>query len=206
MPRQSSVVSIYPHEVREKKPGIYPGDFVVPPGKAISPSVLLVGPSLYYLLVDERPVRLEEPSYNVARSIVEDYIRATIDATDEAYPGLFWVDRAVESPLKECPKEIAKVITAQNLWFKRLVERADDDWKQFHRMRAISDIQRYAATALGLQREWITPSAEEIKFCPACKSAVDIDALICKTCRTVLDKERYNAIFEQKKEPTPIGV
>lgn len=71
---------------------------------------------------------------------------------------------------------------------KRLVFEADQEWARSHNYRLLSDLHRRAAKLLKQDREWSyepTPMSE----CPACGERIKPGVAICKSCRTVLDRE-----------------
>jgi hypothetical protein len=138
------------------------------------------------------------PSDEVARSICEDYIKARSGqgiTPGIAEPGLFFVDGEYKDK-KDILVVHKELIDAardrQRQWFINLVELADDEWNKYHLHRSISDMMRFAANFLGLEREWnVEAKADSIQFCPACKMTIQTGAIICGNCRTVIDKDAY---------------
>lgn len=198
--RKCTVISLFPLPIRENKPAIYPGYFEVPPCLGEDPEILLVDQSIYFVYVDDvrGSIRIFCPPTEMARSVVDDWVRSQpeIDLYGGAAPGIFWVDDEPNGDLKAFFKKYAGEITksriAQRKWYEKLVKLADDDWNKYHSHKVISELQRIAATKLGLRRDWLleTPS-QETKQCPACRTFIPGDSIICSNCRVVLNKEEF---------------
>jgi len=197
----STVISFVPFEIFEEKPGIYPGTFRVPASDGKTPQLLVVGESVTYVYVPgsepPRSLEVKTPSYEIARSIVQDYHDAQLGVNLERGPALFWTFGVLtprEVPLK-LATETKVALQRQQGWLQQLVMLADDDWEKIRQHLAITDMQRFAARALGLERPWlIPPRPAEVKACPACGTSVIPDAVICATCKCVVDSEKYKAL------------
>ncbi len=54
----------------------------------------------------------------------------------------------------------------------------------------ITDIQRFAAKSLNLQREWsVEPEPVSVVKCPACNSLIETTAIVCKHCKAIIKPE-----------------
>src|SRR5437016_1403626 len=75
---KSTVISIYPKEITEEKPTLQPGMFHIEAGSYDKPTILIVGPSVWWKEVDEQQPLLEITisSIQIADSIVKDYAGA----------------------------------------------------------------------------------------------------------------------------------
>jgi hypothetical protein len=183
-----TVVSVLPYKLDENKP-VSRGSFQMPAVARGDVAVLLV--DLYYTRNfyvdhDRGNIDLVVPPEEVAASIANDHIRATIHTTEGARPGIFYVRGNFTSAeiRTKFPAELKKAMTEQDNWFKRLVKVADDTWQRYRRHNMISDQHRDAARSLGLKREW----ADEMKpentvQCVYCTSIISQDALVCPVCR-----------------------
>lgn len=202
---KSTIVSIVPFPITEFKPGIYPGNFEIKGSKNNIPEILVISDSIYHVEIDEnRTITVKCPSEDIAKSIIEDYVISNIafDREEDAAPGIFWKAGVYDlggvlGKLKE-DLDIAK--ERQQRWFKKLVEMADDDWEKTRQHRSISDIQRYAAKWMNLERPWIistiintAPVVETVK-CIACQSSISKEAIVCPQCRCILNMEKYKTI------------
>lgn len=195
---KSTVFSLLPYPLHIEKPGMFPSFFSIEKSKDMAhPARLVVGDSFYNVRQAgvEQVTKVEVPSYRIAESIVEDYIRACMGVKENCRPGLFWVEGDV--PLEKVDKALLKAnVDAQTLWYIELVKIADDEWQKYRRHDFISDLQREAARFLNLEREWAI-SAEKLAAaktdsrCPACMMMVDPEASICHACRTVINPAKY---------------
>lgn len=198
-----TVVSCLPFQIREQKPGLFPiGLFCLPPAKK-DIEVLVVREGFYFRYIGEgKQIEQYEKAELIARAVVNDFNNAQLgldlsheDVEDNAQPGLFWVYGAWEVPdIKAMyADKLALAQKQQTRWFGRLVQIADDDWAKYHQHKMISDLQRYAASALGAPKEWSAPHivAATMDTCPACRSNIPAGALVCMVCKTVVNPEGY---------------
>lgn len=195
-----TVVSILPYPIKESKPSIIPGYFQIPrckdPGK---PSVLPVGESIHWVESPFKgnvpPMKLTHSPKEVARSIVNDLIEGQLGLDSDAMPGLFWVEGhwSSEEIVFKHYNKLEEADNRQTKWFSVLVRIADDDWSKYKQHKFVSDLQRYAARAMGLQREWLTAVIDEINIqCPLCKGFVRPDAIVHSECGFVMKPIEYN--------------
>ena len=201
---ESTIVSIVPFPIIETKPGIYPGNFRINAANSTSqPELLVIGDSKYHVELDEnRTITVPCDSAKVAHSIVEDYIISNLafDREKEAAPGIFWKPgrHDLTSVTINFSSDLLQARENQQRWFTELVKIADDDWEKTRQHRAISDMQRYAAKSLGMDRPWIIVSKDVnkdiAKKCIACQSIVSIEAIVCPTCKCIIDPEKYKTL------------
>lgn len=201
-----TVISALPFRLNEQKPGLFPiGLFALPPvKKAGDVNVLVVNEGHYFTYIgDGKSIAQYEKATIIAQSIVNDYNNSqlgldttSIDPMEHAKPALFFVFGAwtKEQVLERFQEEIELAHIQQNKWFGNLVKQADDDWAKYHQHKMISDLQRFAANSLKLVKEWSNPElvANSSAQCPACKSFIPQDALICNVCRTIVNKKAYD--------------
>lgn len=200
MSDKTTVVSLFPIEINEHKPGVYPGHFKILAAKDNDFEILHVGNSIYWVnFHDGRPpLKVEETADKVGASVVNDFIRNIFGASMDldAYPGLFWVEGHLkkEEILKNHSDKIANAKASQFRWYNNLVKLADDAWTASNKQhRVISSIQRLGCAALGLERDWMLErvSSTGPKYCSACKTRVHDEAVVCSNCRFILDEARY---------------
>lgn len=195
---KSTIVSMVHNDIIEDKPGLIPNHFRIPAGSLEKPSITHISSAIHYVYLDgdrgSLPVR--DSSYEVARSIVEDYTAAQLCLSDGCYPGLFWVPGQLS--LKEIEKEFADqlgiVRTAHQRWMLKLTQIADDDFARYQKHNVVSDFQRKVAEILKLKPEqhlWMNvANTLESSSCPGCGSLYRPGIAFCPVCRTVLDKEK----------------
>ena len=185
-----------PYAFEETKPGVIPGRYYIPQADdKDTPGILHVsnGRSDMYLL-DGRTIPFPCPAEEIAKSLVNDFNLAQLEADPTSHPALFYVNgtyTAAEVILRFKDKvEEAKKLQVK--WFSKLIRRADDDWNKWKQHRMITDIQRHAAKELGMiNKEWYhSPQPEEFVKCPACATLVESSAVICKNCQFVINKEK----------------
>lgn len=194
----ATVVSIYPFELKELKPGLNPGFFQIPACESYdNPILFFVGPSTYNVYLGEKrnfPVEVE--AIKMARSIVNDVITSHIEykADEGAHAGLMAIEGEIsEQILKVKYKgQLQELKDAQTKWFKRLVVLADNDWEKYHTHVSISDLQRKAVQMLNLSRPYMDVIKSDIPMiCPVCQDLIPVGAIVCKTCKAVLDPVKY---------------
>jgi len=196
----ATVISIVPFPIEEDKPGIYPGHFEIAAAQNEIPEVLVVGQSVYHIEVDEgRSVTVPCPPNEIARSIVDDYVISNLAISSDASPGIFWETGQFTSTevITKLSEKLDKAKRMQFNWFRKLVEMADDDWEKTRQHKTISDMQRFAARTLNLNRPWlinIPIQPGKMNTCVACRSTIHPEAVICPNCKMILDIEKYKTM------------
>ena len=189
---KSTVVCLLPVELNEKKPGIYPGHFIIQAAKDGDFGFLNLGNSVSHVYMDESrgSMTIIQESEVVAKSIVDDYINSCIavDRIEGVYPGLFWVegdfDKAQIST--RFPERLKEAKVCQSKWYMALIKMADDDWSRNRSHKSITPIQKLAAFSLEQivgKKEWA--SAIDVlayKACKYCTSQIPSEALVCPVC------------------------
>lgn len=155
-------------------------------------------------------------AFDFARSVVHDYNSSLIDIQKDpdnpVGPGIFAIDgsydreefirkdgfdpnRAALWVKKEFPEALAKAQSSQDEWYKRLVNRADVEFNRTRNSRAVSDLHKFAARRLGVEKEWSKNALNvDVIKCPACRLSIDPLALICPNCKTVINKAALDAL------------
>lgn len=197
----STVFSIVPFEVFEFKPGLYPGSFKVPACLNDSePESLVIGASEHLMSIGgkKEPIRIMTPSYQIAQSVVTDFLDGQMWTNPDAHPGICWIQGKVATTtfLKDHIDIYNRIKTKQKNWFVRLCKETDNAWAKTQNHRVVSDQARFASKFLGLDPIWMR--AEEIGFtykkCPACSIANDPANAVCTGCRCILDEEKYKSL------------
>jgi len=202
-----TVVSFVPWDLYEEKPGLFPGKYKIPKSDTKTPSLIYVyNKSFHYVYLDDTRGSLlaRDPSDEVARSIVSDYINSQLGLSEDAHPAIFWLPGwlKTEEVMLANRAECVKHLSAQNKWFSNLIKIADDDWQRYHKHTVISDFQRTIADIMNLnldQHPWMsatTAMAEEVltKECIGCFSKIDPRAKVCPVCR-VIQGEQKDLVF-----------
>lgn len=195
-----TVVSFVPFPLREVKPGLIPGVYLMEASDVITPQLLIVDAAKYFVYIDSTrgSLPVETGSDKVAQSICDDFVDGQLAITEFKRPAIFWVPGIIdEATLKQQHKVMCQVkIAGQRSWMIDVCKIADNDWRRYKTHTAISDNQRKFANMLGYkanEHEWMVMD-EAINFhnCPVCKSRVDKEAIVCISCRYILNRDKYN--------------
>lgn len=201
---KATVISVCPFEINERKTGLMPSEFKIPAAPFGEVSTLVLDDAFFFVYIDESRghIRSITPALRLARSIVEDYCQAQLSRAPGAEPGLFCVPGAYDAKTATAKfqAEILEVRAQHKNWCERLVAIADDSWNANQKRSSVSERSRDAARWLGIDRPWLTvaPIKEEnivqYKACPVCFENVHPQAIVCRSCKAVLDKEKYEKI------------
>ena len=200
-----TVIGALPFKITEQKPGLFPiSVFRLP---AVSDEkeikVLVIKEGFYFRYVGEgKSIEQYEKAEVIAGAVVNDYVNAQLgidlsheEAEFNSKPALIWVYGAhTEADAADLfQEEIALARHQQINWFKRLVALADDDWNKYHQHKMISDLQRFAAQTLGYKSDWTNVHSinSQPTTCPACRTLIPSEALICQVCRTIIKPNEY---------------
>lgn len=196
-----TVVNLLPYSLAEPKPMMLPSMYFIPAAKGEVPGLGYVKEGIHFIpnpLIDEgKPgsvIRQVTSPAEMARSICEDYCIAHIALGEDAKPGLFWVEGKLLYPgiQKHYPKELAKARQQQRNWFANLINMADTDWQKNRNMLAVSDLQRMAASKMGVDREWVKWIEPDSHMkCKFCQSTISVDSVICAICRQVVNQVKF---------------
>lgn len=198
---KSTIVSIMPYQIIEKKPTLFPGVFSVPAGSYENPGILVIGASSWWREIDEDQPLLEVPvsSFHVAQSVVNDYCNAQLGNNNtNRKPGLFYVtgDKTVAQIKKEHSAELNKAAALQKEWYISLVKIADVLWARSQgNPLSVSDTARAAAKFLQLDKPWMQDFKQMAMVnCPACGALRVNSYPVCSSCKTIVDPERFKAL------------
>ena len=191
---KTTIVSIYPTEIEEKKPTISPGVFVIPAGSYENPSVTIVGPSSWWREIDDEQPLLEIPvsSVQIADSIIKDWANGILGCNmSDAMPGLFYIPGAltIVDIRKSYKHELDAAQVRQRNWYSALIKLADALWARSNgNPLAISDSMRVAAKEMNLNKDWMKDfRMVETVRCKACGSLLNPMFPICPTCKAIND-------------------
>lgn len=190
-----TLVSLLPFGFYNKVPGLYPGEFRIPAAGKDDFELLIIDAAVHYVYIDATrgsiPIRIN--SEELATSLVNDYKQSCLAMNENSYPGLFWLPGELKKSaiVKDFASEIESAIKHQRSWFVSLVRMADDDWEKSHQHKFISDLQRYACKDLGYERQWVVEIPKAKLLCEACGSIVTGNAIICPTCKHIIDADKY---------------
>jgi hypothetical protein len=195
---KSTVISILPKHISERKATIQPGFFEIKPGTFENPSVLVVGTSSWWREIDENQPLLEIPvsSIQIADSIVKDYCNGLLACNlDDMMPGLFYVpgEYSVAEVKRALPAQLVVAQARQKKWFMELVRIADILWSRSNgNPLAISTDARLACKELNISdKPWLTDmQTAELVRCVSCGSLRNQNYPVCQTCKAIVDVAR----------------
>ena len=187
---KSTVVSILPKFISERKITIQPGVFELTPGTFDKPALLVVGSSSWWREVDIDQPLLEIPvsSIQVADSIVKDYCNGLLACNmSTMMPGLFYVpgEFDVIRLKKEHSALLSRAQATQRTWFAELVRLADVMWSRTNgNPLSISDDARLACRELNItNKPWLGDiQTMELVRCIACGALRNPQFPICQAC------------------------
>lgn len=192
---QATIVSICPFDTIETKP-INNGYIRIPAAAKDDFVVVHLQDSSYIqrLAATDHNIKIHVPAAHIAKAVVDDFVNATVEASDEAGPGMAWFEGILTKTeiLAKHKDVLVALRERQNRWFVNLCKKADDDWNQYHKVGMISDHQRYAAQYLGHNAPWLIDynQNEGMIDCPACYTKIDARAVVCINCKAVLNREK----------------
>jgi hypothetical protein len=133
-----------------------------------------------------------------AREIADDLCREINgDAGEESFLGAFVC--AGDAPTDE---EIADATRRLDAFYRRKVAEADREWARSHSHLFLDDLQRRAARALGLEREW-NYELRESQECPGCGERVKPYVAVCKACGVILNRAKAEQLGLIASAPVP---
>lgn len=193
-----------PFQFRTQNPTVFPShvflEAVPDPYNYFSHWVVEDGVTFVYLDADRGYMKRPIPAEETANSVVEDYIASMIYADPACHPGIFWVPGELKQADIERlhGQKLKEVRAIQDQWFTRIVEAADDEWARAKHHRSIAPVQKLAAKCLGMEKEWTVQvnynAGVVFVKCPACMSLIDNKAIVCGTCRCVVNAEAYSKL------------
>ena len=205
---KSTVVSILPKHIIERKATVQPGFFEIHPGTFEKPALLVVGTSSWWREIDENQPLLEIPvsSIQIADSIVKDYCNGLLACNlDDMMPGLFYIPGEInlEKLRKEYMPLLLKAQAQQKRWFMELIRIADILWSRSNgNPLAISTDARLACKEMNISNKpWLSDmQTAELVRCVACGSLRNQNFPVCQTCKAIADPEmaeKLNLKFAQ---------
>jgi|SRR5215203_2166738 len=192
---KSTIVSILPKAISERKPTIQPGFFDIAAGTFDNPAILVVGPSSWWREIDEGQPLLEIPvsSIQIADSVVRDYANGLLGCNmGDMMPGLFYVpgDHTLETIRKDYMPLLLNAQATQKKWFMEIIRVADILWSRSNgNPLAISEDARLACKELNIaNKPWLGDlQTAELVRCIACGALRNQLFPICQTCKAIVD-------------------
>ena len=196
---RATIFSIFPKEIHETKVTLFPPDYIIPAGSMESPSSLVVKPGVWWKTIWEsnQVVEVVEDPETIARSVINDYNNTLFGSTENAHPGLFYVNEeiSVADAKKKYAGLFADALERQKRYYLNQVNFADQIWSKQRNPAMIGEPMRMAARELGLDKEWASDYiATTMEKCPACGTLRDTQFPVCGNCNRVIDPEKYKKL------------
>lgn len=194
-----SIVSYVPANIVEVKPGVIPNKFHFKASNITTPTIKIIREGFHYVYLDETrgSMKVKLTADEIANAICNDYISAQLQVDSQCMPAFFALpNRVSEIELKGIYLELTEErLEWQNRWFTSMAMMADDDWKKYQRHNAVSDLQRIGARHIGwseIQHPWMgNPAVAEFEKCPVCLTPLKLGAIVCSSCKCIIDEEKY---------------
>lgn len=205
---KTTIVSIFPKAIHEKKETIEPGFFNIEPGSYDRPSLLVVGTSSWWRDIDPEQPMIEIPvsSIVVADSVIKDWANGLFMCDmGESMPGLFFLpgEKSLIEVKTNYRGELERAHKRQRNWYHKLVEAGDILWaRSGGNPISISDDMRLAAQELGIKdKSWMADfSTIQMTECKACGQLVKPGFPICANCKTIVNMELYKQLELQQAQ------
>ncbi len=192
---KSTIVSILPKFISERKITLQPGIFELQPGSYEKPSLLVLGPSSWWRQVEIDQPLLEIPvsSVVIADSVINDYCNGLLGCNmNDLMPGIFYIpgEMTVEKIKRDHTALLAKAHNNQRRWYAELIRIADILWARTQgNPLAISDDARLACRELNItNKPWLGDmQTMELVRCVACGTLRNPQYPICQACKAIVD-------------------
>jgi len=200
---RATVVSVFPKEIDEVKPTIFPRRFVIPAAAKDDFSLLTLEGASYYRpsTTGQAPMEIPINAMALAVSVVNDYLNATwLVSRNARCPGVFAIAGEYnktnimnyKAPDGRSFAELLEFYRGiQKLWFIQVMEAADAFWASTSgNPRSIPEDARIAATLMGLEKTkpWMANVvASQLENCKSCGEMINVTYPVCRYCHAVID-------------------
>ena len=206
---KTTIVSIYPREIVDVKPTLFPSRFVVPAALIGDFSLLVIEGASYFIpsmIEKQPPTEVQVNSLALAESILHDSIPSMNLVTSESRPGVFcingeWTRKNIKDYKHADGRSFDELITLARQWqqnyWTSVIDEADFFWSQGANPKVIPDDAKLAAKILNLEKvkPWMNNVvASELVPCIACGAMKNPVYPICQVCKTVNDPDKVKAL------------
>jgi len=211
---KATIVSIYPREIVDFKPTLFPGRFIISAAEIGDFSLLVVEGSSYYIASrNERqpPNEIQVSSVVLAESIIKDSVPSMNLVSANRRPGVFWIpgdyDRNnIHKYVHDDGRSFSDLLNTAKVqqmeYFTEVINEADYFWAASNGSpKSIPQDAKLAAKIMGLEKNkpWMANQiASELSPCPACGEMINKVYPVCKFCHNVIDKDKakeLNLVF-----------
>lgn len=194
---KTTIVSIYPKDIYEYNPSIFPGTLKIKACKVVGEfQTTVIGPSSWWKEMDEGqpPLEITTNSIQMADGYIKVYCQQVGVEYGTKQPGLFFIPGTPnEAEIKKNHKDkLDKAEVQQKLFFHELVKLADTMFARTNgNPITISDDARMAANYLGMKdKVWLRDYQTMEKIpCKACGEFLNPAFPVCKHCHAINNNE-----------------
>lgn len=204
---RATIVSVFPKEIDEVKPTIFPRRFVIPAAEKDGFSLLVLDGASYFRpsTIDRMPAsEFQINAAALAQSIVDDYLNSTwLSSRGVRCPGIFWVPGEFNSKTilkythpdgRDFNRLLADYRGIQKNWFSEVMNAADAFWATTNgNPRSIPEDARIAASVLGVEntKPWMqNVVASQLENCVSCGEMINKLYPVCRYCHAVIDQKK----------------
>lgn len=206
---KTTIVSVYPREIVDVKPTLFPSRFVVPAAGFNDFSLLIIEGASYFIpsmIEKQPPTEVQVNSMMLAESILHDSIPSMNLVTSESQPGVFcipgeWTRKTIKDYAHADGRTFVQLVELARTWqqnyWKSVIDEADYFWSQGANPKVIPDDAKLAAKILELDKvkPWMNNVvASELVPCIACGAMKNPIYPICQVCRTVNNPDQVKAL------------
>lgn len=205
-----TIVSIYPREIVDVKPTLFPGRFVIPAAEQGDFSLLVVEGSSYYIasrIERQPPTEIQVGSVALAESIIKDSIPSMNLVGENRKPGVFWIPgdynrNNIHQYVHDDGKSFSDLLNTAKVWqsnyFAAVIDEADYFWAASQgNPKVIPEDAKLAAKILGLDKTkpWMSNQvASNLDACPYCGEMINLNYPICKFCHHTVNKAKSDEL------------
>jgi len=203
---KATIVSVFPKEIDEVKPTIFPRRFIIPAAVKDDFSLLVIeGASFFRPSVTSNiPMEIPINAMSLAESIINDYLNSTwLVSRGNRCPGVFFVlgefnkitIQKYKSPEGKTFAELLEHHRAiQKAWFIEVMNAADAFWASTGgNPRSIPEDARIAAELMGLEKTkpWMANVvASQLENCKSCGEMINVTYPVCRYCHAIIDEKK----------------
>lgn len=214
---KTTIVSVYPREIVDIKPTLFPGRFVIPAARLGEFSLLIIEGASYFIpsqIEKQPPTEVQVNSMMLAESILHDSIPAMNLVTSSSRPGVFcipgeWNEKSILKYRHADGRSFDELLSLARVWqqeyWTRVIDEADYFWsKSSGNPKTIPEDAKMAAKILGVEKvkPWMhNVVASELVNCRACGEMVNPAYPVCRFCHAHLDPKKIkdlDIVFAEK--------
>lgn len=203
---KTTIVSVYPREIVDTKPTLFPSRFVIPPARDGGFVLKIIEGASYFIpsqIENQAPTEVQVNSMMLAESILHDSIPSMNLVTNVCRPGVFalpgiWNNTTVLTYVHPDGRNFNELLIQarewqQNYW-SAVMNEADYFWASTNgNPKSIPEDAKLAARILGIEKTkpWMNNViASELVNCKACGEMINPTFPVCKFCHAITDEKR----------------